>query len=140
MIQLGLIAIGFIVLIFYLRGKGRIQRMPENKVVAKSDLLRRQVMSFLKEVREKTTSTKTRRLEIEIERFQKAMQLDELLEKAEMEKNPKKAIDYYLEALAFIIKNNFELNRKGEIKEKIRALQEETEVQHTYSHHGEDSI
>ncbi|MCD6082888.1 hypothetical protein J7J59_02075 [Candidatus Aerophobetes bacterium] len=113
--------------------------MPENKVVAKSDLLRRQVMSFLKEVREKTTSTKARRLEIEIERFQKAMQLDELLEKAEMEKNPKKAIDYYLEALAFIIKNNFELNRKGEIKEKIRALQE-TKVQHTYSHHGEDSI
>jgi len=90
-------------------------------------------MNFLKGVRERTTNTKTRRLDIEIERFQKAMQFDGLLEKAEMEKNPKRAIDYYLEALSFITKNNFEVNRKAEIETKIKTLQEKAEL-HAYSH------
>jgi len=50
-----------------------------------------------------------------------------------MEKNSKNAIDYYLEALSFIIKNNSELNRKSEIETKIKALQEKAQL-HTYSY------
>jgi len=138
MIQLGLIIIGFVVLILYFKGKEGERKRPKSKVVTKSELLKRQVISFLREVRERTTNTKARRLDIEIERFQKAMQLDGLLEKAEMEKNPKMAIDYYLEALSFIMKNNFELNRKDEIERKIKALQEKVEL-HTYSHGGKRS-
>lgn len=138
MIQLGLIIIGFVLLILYFKGKERERKRPKNKVVTKSELLKRQVMSFLREVRERGTNTKARRLDIEIERFQKAMKLDGLLEKAEMEKNPKMAIDYYLEALSFIMKNNFELNRKDEIEKKIKALQEKVEL-HTYSRGGKRS-
>jgi len=138
MIQLGLIVIGFVILILYFKGKERERKRPKNKVVTKSELLKRQVISFLREVRERGTNTKARRLDIEIERFQKAMQLDGLLEKAEMEKNPKMAIDYYLEALSFIMKNNFELNRKDEIEKKIKALQEKVEL-HTYSRGGKSS-
>jgi hypothetical protein len=133
MIQLGLIIIGFIILILYLKGKEREQKTPKDKVVPKADLLKREVMNFLKGARERTTNTKARRLDIEIERFRKAMQLDGLLEKAEMEKNPKRAIDYYLEALSFIMKNNFEVNRKSEIETKIKALQQRTELR-AYSH------
>ncbi len=133
MIQLSLIIIGFAILVFYLRGREEKRRTPRGKVAMKADLLKREVMSFLRELRERTTNTKKRRLDIEIERFQKARRLDSLLEKAEMEKNPKKAIDYYLEALSFIMKNNFELNRKSEIETKIKALQQRTEL-HTYSH------
>lgn len=133
MIQLGLIIIGFIIFILYLKGKEGKQRIPRSKVAIKADLLKREVMDFLKEVKEKRTNTKKRRLDIEIERFQKAMQLDGLLEKAEIEKNPRNAIDYYLEALSFIMKNNFELNRKSEIETQIKTLQQKTEL-HTYSH------
>jgi len=133
MIQLGLIIVGLIILILYLKGKEEKQKPPKDKVLTKANFLKEEVMNFLRGVKEKTTNTKTRRLDIEIERFQKAMQLDELLERAEMEKNPKNAIDYYLEALSFIIKNNFELNRKSEIETKIKALQEKAEL-HTYSH------
>jgi len=67
-----------------------------------------------------------KRLEIEIERFHKAMQLDEILERAERGNNPAKAIDYYLEALSFILKNKFEPERKTEIEEKIKILQKDT--------------
>jgi len=133
MIQLGLIIIGFIILILYLKGKEGKQKTPKAKVLTKADFLKEEVMNFLKGVRERTTNTKVKRLDIEVERFRKAMQLDGLLERAEMEKNPKNAIDYYLEALSFIMKNNFELNRKAEIETKIRTLQEKAEL-HAYSH------
>jgi len=52
------------------------------------------------------------------------MDLDDLLEKAERETNPQKAIDYYLEALSFIMKNDFEKERKAEIEERLKTLQQ----------------
>ena len=84
-------------------------------------------MKFLREMKQGRSQTNIRRLQIETERFKKASQLDTILEKAEQEKNVKKAIDHYLEAFSFINKNNFELERKSEIEEKIKALQKRIE-------------
>ncbi|GAH90566.1 unnamed protein product [marine sediment metagenome] len=67
-------------------------------------------------------------MEIETGKFKKARQLDTILEKADQEKDPKRAIDYYLEAFSFITRNNFELERKDEIKNKIKALQARIEL------------
>ncbi len=122
MIQLGLVVVVIIILILYL--KSRPEKEPSSELELKADLLKREVMRLLEEVKKKSTPIKMKRLEIEIQRFQKARRLDELLGKAEREKDPQKAIDYYLEAFSFIKKNNFELERKQEIEEKIKTLQQ----------------
>ena len=122
MVQLGLVVVVVIVLIFYL--KSRPEKEPSSELELKADLLKREVVRLLEEVKKKSTPIKMKRLEIEIERFQKARKLDELLGKAGQEKDPPKAIDYYLEALSFIKKNDFELKRKQEIEEKIKTLQQ----------------
>jgi len=122
MIQLGLVVFVLIILILYL--KSRPEKEPSSEPELKADLLKREVMRLLEEVKKKSTPIKMKRLEIEIERFQKARRLDELLGKAGQEKDPPKAIDYYLEALSFIKKNDFELERKQEIEEKIKTLQQ----------------
>jgi hypothetical protein len=121
MLQLGLVVVVVIILVLYL--KGRPAKEPSSELELKADLLKREVMRVLEEVRKKPSRVRRKRLEIELKRLQKARGLDELLEKAEREKDPPKAIDYYLEALSFIKKNNFELERKQEIEEKIKALQ-----------------
>jgi len=122
MIQLGLVVVVIIILILYL--KSRPEKEPSSELELKADLLKREVMRLLEEVKKKSTPIKMKRLEIEIQRFQKARRLDELLGKAGQEKDPQKAIDYYLEAFSFIKKNNFELERKQEIEEKIKILQQ----------------
>lgn len=122
MIQLALVVVVLIILILYL--KSRPQKEPSSELELKADLLEREVMKLLQEVKKESTPIKMKRLEIELERLQKARRLDELLGKAEREKDPPKAIDYYLEALSFIKKNDFELGRKQEIEEKIKTLQE----------------
>ncbi len=124
MVQLGLVVVVVIILILYL--KSRPEKEPSSELELKADLLKREVMRLLEEVKKKSTPIKMKRLEIEIERFQKARRLDELLGKAGQEKDPPKAIDYYLEALSFIKKNDFELERKQEIEEKIKALQQDS--------------
>jgi uncharacterized membrane protein YgaE (UPF0421/DUF939 family) len=127
MLQIVLIIIALIILFLYLKAKP--QKPPLNeKINARVESFRSEMTRFLKEVREKATQTKIKRLEIEIGKFKKARQLDTILEKAEQEKDPKKAIDYYLEAFSFITRNNFELERKDEIKNKIKALQARTEL------------
>ncbi len=122
MIQLGLIIICLVIIALYLKGKPRKPRL-KSKIDIKAESYRREITKFLKELKGGITQTKRRRLEIEMERFKKARQLDGILEKAEQERNSKKAIDYYLEAFSFITKNNFELDRKNEIEDKIKALQ-----------------
>ncbi|MCD6406584.1 hypothetical protein J7L81_01765, partial [Candidatus Aerophobetes bacterium] len=88
------------------------------------DFFHQQIINFLNRLRRSRSKTRIRRLESEIERFQKAMDLDDILERAEKETNPQRAIDLYLEALSFIMKNDFEKERKAEIEEKIKALQQ----------------
>lgn len=122
MIQLALVIVVVIILILYFRG--RSEKEPSSELELKADLLKKEVMRLLEEVKKKPTRIKIRRLEAELEGLQKARRLDELLAKAEREKDSQKAIDYYLEAFSFIKKNNFELERKQEIEEKIKTLQQ----------------
>ena len=122
MIQLALVIVVVIILILYFRS--RAEKKPSSELELKADLLEREVMRLLEEVKKKSTPIKMKRLEIELDRLRKARRLDELLGKAEREKDPQKAIDYYLEAFSFIKKNNFELERKQEIEEKIKTLQQ----------------
>jgi len=126
MILLGLIIICIVILFFYFKSKPRKER-PLSEIDAKVESYRKGTMKFLKEMKQGRSQTKIRRLQIETERFKQANQLDIILQKAEQERNAKKAIDYYLEAFSFISKNNFELERKSEIEDKIKALQERIE-------------
>ncbi len=127
MLQIALIIIAIIILFLYLKAKP--QKPPlSGEINTRIESFRREMTRFLKEVREAATHTKIRRLEIETGKFKKARQLDTILEKAEQEKDPKRAIDYYLEAFSFITRNNFELERKDEIKNKIKALQARIEL------------
>jgi len=127
MLQIVLIIIAIIILFLYLKAKP--QKPPlSGEINTRIESFRREMTRFLKEVREAATQTKIRRLEIETGKFKKARQLDTILEKAEQEKDPKRAIDYYLEAFSFITRNNFELERKDEIKNKIKALQARIEL------------
>jgi len=127
MLQIALIIIAIIILFLYLKAKPQKPPLSE-KINTRIESFRREMTRFLKEVREAATQTKIRRLEIETGKFKKARQLDTILEKAEQEKDPKGAIDYYLEAFSFITRNNFELERKDEIKNKIKALQARIEL------------
>lgn len=122
MIQLALVIVVVIILILYFRS--RSEKEPSSELELKVDLLKREVMRLLEEVKKKPTRIKMKRLEVELERLQKGRRLDELLGKAEREKDSQKAIDCYLEAFSFIKKNNFELERKQEIEEKIKTLQQ----------------
>ena len=127
MLQIVLIIIAIVILFLYLKAKP--QKPPlSGETNTRVESFRKEMTRFLKEVKERATRTKIRRLEIEIDRFKKVRQLDAILEKAEQEKNPKRAIDYYLEAFSFITRNNFELERKDEIKNKIKALQARIEL------------
>ena len=127
MLQIVLIIIAIVILFLYLKAKP--QKPPlSGEINTRVESFRKEMTRFLKEVKERATRTKIRRLEIEIDRFKKVRQLDAILEKAEQEKNPKRAIDYYLEAFSFITRNNFELERKDEIKNKIKALQARIEL------------
>jgi len=127
MMQIVLIIIAIIILFLYLKAKP--QKPPlSGEINTRIESFRREMTRFLKEVREAATQTKIRRLEIETGKFKKARQLDTILEKAEQEKDPRRAIDYYLEAFSFITRNNFELERKDEIKNKIKALQARIEL------------
>jgi len=125
MVQLLLIAAVLIIFLLYIRGREGVKiKKPRDELELRSDFFYEQVMNFLRRLKSSRSKTRIRRLEKEIERFQKVMDLDDLLEKAERETNPQKAIDYYLEALSFIMKNDFEKERKAEIEEKIKALQQ----------------
>ena len=126
MIPLGLIIVCIVILLLYLKTKPKKER-PLSEIDTKVESYRKGTTKFLKEMKQGRSQTKIRRLQIETERFKKANQLDIILEKAEQERNAKKAIDYYLEAFSFISKNNFELERKSEIEDKIKALQERIE-------------
>ncbi len=127
MLQIVLIMMAIIILFLYLKAKP--QKPPlSGEINTRIESFRREMTRFLKGVKERATQTKIRRLEIEIGRFKKARQLDTILEKAVQEKDPRRAIDYYLEAFSFITKNNFEPERKDEIKDKIKALQAKVEL------------
>ncbi len=106
MIPLGLIIVCIVILLLYLKTKPKKER-PLSEIDTKVESYRKETMRFLREMKQGRSQTKIRRLQIETERFKKANQLDIVLEKAEHERNAKKAIDYYLEAFSFINKNNF---------------------------------
>ena len=125
MIQFAIIIVVLIIVLLYLIGRKGKQK-PRNELDLKCEFYKQEIINFIKRVRLLKSKTRMKRLEIEMERFRKAMQFDEILEKAERENNPAKAIDYYLEALSFILKNKFEPERKTEIEEKIKVLQEDT--------------
>ncbi|TKJ43079.1 hypothetical protein CEE34_11650, partial [Candidatus Aerophobetes bacterium Ae_b3a] len=116
MILLGLVIVCVVILLIYLKKKPRKER-PLSEIDAKVESYRKETTKFLKQMKQGRSQTKIRRLQVETERFKKAGQLDIILEKAEQERNAKKAIDYYLEAFSFISKNNFELERKSEIED-----------------------
>ena len=110
-------------LCFRTRGQMKIKK-PRDELELRCDFYHEQVRDFLYRLKDSRSKARIRRLESEIERFQKVMDIDELLEKAEKESNHHKAIDYYLEALSYIMKNNFEKERKADIEEKIKSLQQ----------------
>lgn len=122
MLQLALIVMGLFIVFLFLRSEKK-KHMPRNEIEKKAEIFKKEIIEFLNDVQRKTTKIKIRRLEREMEKFNKAKQLDRILEKAEEEKNPYKAIDYYLEAFSFITKHNFEVDRKREIEERIKYLQ-----------------
>jgi len=124
MIQLIIIAAVLIIFLLYFTGKRKKQK-PKDELDLKCEFYKEEVMNFIRRVKLFRSKARLKRLEIEMERFHKAMQLDEILEKAERENSPAKAIDYYLEALSFILKNKFEPERKTEIEKNIKILQED---------------
>jgi len=121
-VQIGLIVVVVVIIISYLTRRQKEEK-PRDELSLRTQFYREEVMNFIRRLKSSPSKTLVERLELEIERFHKASQLDELLEKAEKEKNTEEAIDYYLEAIAFIMKNNFETPRKVGIEEKIKALQ-----------------
>lgn len=126
MLQIVLIAAVLVIFYLYLRGRREEIRIrkPRDELELRCDFYHEQILNFLRRLRRSRSRIRIRRLESEIERFQKVMDLDDLLEKAEMETDPRKAIDYYLEALSFMMSNSFEKERKEEIEEKIKNLQQ----------------
>lgn len=123
MVQIAIIAAVLIIFLFYFTRKKKEQK-PKDELDLRCKFYKEETMNFIRKVKLFRSKTRLKRLETEIERFHKIMQLDEILEKTERESNPAKAIDYYLEALSFILKNKFEPERKAEIEEKIKILQE----------------
>jgi len=125
MFQILLICAVLLLFFLYLKSKEGLKiKKPKDELELRCDFFHQQVINFLNRLRRSRSKTRIRRLESEIERFQKAMDLDDILERAEKETNPQRAIDLYLEALSFIMKNDFEKERKVEIEEKIKALQQ----------------
>jgi len=125
MLQIVLIVAVLLIFFLYLRSREDLRiRKPRDELELRCDFYHEQVVNFLRRLKRSRSKARIRRLESEIERFQKVMELDDLLEKAEKETNPQRAIDYYLEALSFMMKNNFEKERKPEIEEKIKSLQQ----------------
>ncbi|HHF98953.1 MAG TPA: hypothetical protein ENL39_05660 [Candidatus Aerophobetes bacterium] len=125
MFQILLICAVLLLFFLYLKSKEGLKiKKPKDELELRCDFFHQQVINFLNRLRRSRSKTRIRRLESEIERFQKAMDLDDILERAEKETNPQRAIDLYLEALSFIMKNDFEKERKAEIEEKIKALQQ----------------
>lgn len=127
-VQIGLIVVAMVIIISYLTRKQREEK-PRDELNLRAQFYQEEVMNFIRRLKSSPNKTLKARLELEIERFHQASQLDELLEKAEKEKNIQRAIDYYLEAITFIMKNDFETERKIEIEEKIKALQAEPRSQ-----------
>ena len=127
-VQIGLIVVVMVIIISYLTRKQREEK-PRDELSLRAQFYQEEVMNFIRRLKSSPNKTLKARLEFEIERFHQTSQLDELLEKAEKEKNTQRAIDYYLEAITFIMKNDFETERKIEIEEKIKALQAEPRSQ-----------
>jgi len=127
-VQIGLIIVVMVIIISYLTRKQREEK-PRDELSLRAQFYQEEVMNFIRRLKSSPSKILMERLELEIERFHQTSQLDELLEKAEKEKNTQRAIDYYLEAMTFIMKNNFETARKIEIEEKIKALQGEPRSQ-----------
>jgi len=127
-VQIGLIIVVMVIIISYLTRKQREEK-PRDELSLRAQFYQEEVMNFIRRLKSSPSKILMERLELEIERFHQTFQLDELLEKAEKEKNTQRAIDYYLEAMTFIMKNNFETARKIEIEEKIKALQGEPRSQ-----------
>lgn len=127
-VQIGLIIVVMVIIISYLTRKQREEK-PRDELSLRAQFYQEEVINFIRRLKNSPNKTLKERLELEIERFHQTSQLDELLEKAEKEKNTQRAIDYYLEAMTFIMKNNFETARKTEIEEKIKALQGEPRSQ-----------
>ena len=126
MFQIVLIAAVLAIFLLYMkssRGEMKVKK-PKDELELRCDFFQQEVLDFINRLKRYRSKTRINRLESEIERFQKVMDLDDLLERAERETNSRKAIDYYLEALSFIMKNDFEKERKVEIEEKIKALQQ----------------
>lgn len=126
MFQIVLIAAVLAIFLLYMkssRGEMKVKK-PKDELELRCDFFQQEVLDFINRLKRYRSKTRINRLESEIERFQKVMDLDDLLERAERETNSQKAIDYYLEALSFIMKNDFEKERKVEIEEKIKALQQ----------------
>ena len=126
MFQIVLIAAVLAIFLLYMkssRGEMKVKK-PKDELELRCDFFQQEVLDFINRLKRYRSKTRINRLESEIERFQKVMDLDDLLERAERETNSQKAIDYYLEALSFIMKNDFEKERKAEIEEKIKALQQ----------------
>jgi len=126
MFQIVLIAAVLAIFLLYMkssRGEMKVKK-PKDELELRCDFFQQEVLDFINRLKRYRSKTRISRLESEIERFQKVMDLDDLLERAERETNSRKAIDYYLEALSFIMKNDFEKERKVEIEEKIKALQQ----------------
>ena len=125
MFQILLIAAVLVIVYLYLRSRGGVRvKRPKDELELRCDFYYEQVMNFLRRLKHSRSKTRIQRLETETERFQKVTDLDDILESGEKETNSQKAIDYYLEALSFVMKNNFEIDRKAEIEEKIKTLQE----------------
>ena len=125
MFQILLIAAVLVIVYLYLRSKGGVRvKKPKDELELRCDFYYEQVINFLRRLKHSRSKTRIQRLATEIERVQKMTDLDDILESGEKETNLQKAIDYYLEALSFLTKNNFEIDRKAEIEEKIKTLQE----------------
>ena len=127
MIQIILIVAVIVFFVWYLRRNTAAKSGTAGELQRRADLYAEQLMEFVHRVKKAPTQVSRRRLDIELARLERIRKLDTLLEGAEQEANVAKAIDLYLEALSLVTQQNIEPERKSEIEEKIKWLQNQRE-------------
>jgi len=132
LIQLGLLVLVVTIVVGYVFRRKRDER-PRDEVELRTQFYQEEVMNFLRRLRNSRTKTLLQRLEREIQHFHQATTLDQLLENAEYEKDPQAAIDRYLEALNYVMHHGFETDRKSEIEDHIKRLQEKVHSPASFS-------
>jgi hypothetical protein len=135
LIQIGLVVLVITIVVGYVFRRQQEDR-PRDELELRAQFYRKEVMNFLRRLHGSPSKVLQQRLEREIQHFHRAATLDQLLERAEQDENPRSTIDKYLEALNYLMQQGFETDRKPEIEDRIKRLQEQLHSPASYSRRG----